>query len=71
MQEYSPFFIKQLKLGFLFVRNFTYLIVDEASRQAAIVDPAWEVETIASTIDDLNITLATILLTSTSKKETS
>ncbi len=63
MTEYVPCVIKQLKVGFLFIRNFTYLIVDKASRQAAIVDPAWEVETIISAIQDLNVTLTTILLT--------
>lgn len=58
-----PYFINQLKVRFLLFRNFTYIIVDRASRQAAIVDPSWEFETIASAVDGLNVTLTTILLT--------
>jgi glyoxylase-like metal-dependent hydrolase (beta-lactamase superfamily II) len=58
-----PYAIRPLKVRFLHYRNYTYIIVDEASRQAAIVDPAWEFERIASVIEGLNITLTTILLT--------
>lgn len=63
MQRDAAYFIKQLKVRFLPIRNFIYIIIDEASRQAAIVDPAWETETIISAIEGLSITLTTILLT--------
>ena len=58
-----PYVIQQLKLRFLLFRNYTYIVVDTSSRQAAIVDPAWEYETIASAIDELKVNLTTILLT--------
>ena len=62
-QRHGMHFVKQLKVRFLFIQNFTYLVVDKSSGQAAIVDPAWEYETIASAIDGLNVTLTAILLT--------
>jgi hydroxyacylglutathione hydrolase len=58
-----PYFIKQLKVCFMMFRNYSYIVVDKSSRQATIVDPSWEYETIASAIDSLDVTLTTILLT--------
>ena len=36
----SPLYFKQLQLGPM--QNFTYLIGDPATREAAVVDPGWE-----------------------------
>ena len=40
----QPFYLKQLELGPM--QNFVYLIGDPESRQAAVVDPGWEVPAI-------------------------
>ncbi len=45
------------------IRNFTYLVVDRASGRAAVVDPAWELETIVQTAQKLGATLSAVLLT--------
>lgn len=60
---HSTYFVKQLKVKFSFFKNYTYLIVDKVSKHAAIIDPAWEFETIVKTIEELNVRLTTILLT--------
>ncbi|MCE9624717.1 MAG: MBL fold metallo-hydrolase [Deltaproteobacteria bacterium] len=39
-----PFYLRQLEVGPM--ENFTYLIGDPVTRQALIVDPAWQVDTI-------------------------
>ncbi len=59
----TTYFIRQLKVSFSFIKNFTYIIVDKASKQAAIVDPAWEFGTVVETLDELGARLTTILLT--------
>ncbi|SFS42623.1 MBL fold metallo-hydrolase [Marininema halotolerans] len=43
--------------------NFTYLIVDKVTRQAALVDPAWEFGTITTLINQLKVDVQIILLT--------
>ncbi|UJF34766.1 MBL fold metallo-hydrolase [Paenibacillus hexagrammi] len=43
--------------------NYTYVIVDHTTRQLAIIDPAWELAKIESTMHMLNGHLTTILLT--------
>lgn len=55
--------IEQLKVRHLFFRNYTYIIVDKASQQAAIVDPAWELSTITDRLERLDVRLTAILLT--------
>ena len=40
----SKVFFKQLQLGSM--QNFVYLVGDPATRSLAVVDPAWEIETI-------------------------
>lgn len=58
-----PYLINRLKVGFSFVRNFTYIIIDKNTRQAGIVDPAWELDTIVETLGSLDAELTAILLT--------
>ena len=43
------FYFKQLELGPM--QNFIYLIGDPDTREAAVVDPGWEVPTILSTLE--------------------
>lgn len=45
--------------------NFIHLITDRKSGEAAVVDPAWDHELIAATIQAQGLTLSTILLTHT------
>ncbi|PWK13054.1 MBL fold metallo-hydrolase [Tumebacillus permanentifrigoris] len=52
-----------LKVGLNFTRNFSYILVDNASRQAAVVDPAWDLDVILDKIRALGVELTTILLT--------
>ncbi|MDT3425552.1 glyoxylase-like metal-dependent hydrolase (beta-lactamase superfamily II) [Paenibacillus forsythiae] len=43
--------------------NYIYVIVDRTSKQAIIVDPAWEKKLIARMLEELRVELTTILLT--------
>lgn len=45
------------------MKNFSYLILDEAEKKAAIVDPGWEPEFLYRQVQELNYDLDYILLT--------
>jgi hydroxyacylglutathione hydrolase len=45
------------------VINYAYLVVNDVTGQALIVDPAWELETIEAAIQAAGVTLSAILLT--------
>ncbi len=51
-----------LELGISYV-NYSYIILDKASKDAAIVDPAWGLEEIRTNLDKLGVRLTQILLT--------
>jgi len=53
--------IHALELGPM--ENFVYLLVDENTNTAAVVDPAWEVDKIIEQAKRLNITITDVLLT--------
>ena len=55
--------IYQLRVGSLHFVNYVYVIVDNNSRQAAIVDPAWELDKIVDLLDEIDVELAAVLLT--------
>lgn len=57
----KPYHIETLELGPM--ENFIYLIVDNHTRQAAVVDPAWEPNIILDKADQLGVTITDILLT--------
>lgn len=57
------YYVYQLQVRFFSFINFTYLIIDKKTKQAAIVDPSWELPKIAFVLQRLNVTLTTILLT--------
>ncbi len=57
------YFVIQLKVTSSFIHNYTYIIIDKASQQAAIVDPAWELDKIISSLSTFNVKLTKILLT--------
>ena len=53
--------IEQLKVGPM--DNFSYLLWDEASNEAAVIDPAWESEKIETAISEKGLKLKMALLT--------
>jgi len=57
----APYSIHALELGPM--ENFVYLLHDHASNNAAIIDPAWEVEEILHLATQKNIKITDILLT--------
>jgi len=52
-----------LKMIYQFMINYNYLIVDPISRQAVIVDPAWQMEKIENALMETQAELKGILLT--------
>lgn len=55
--------IYPLKVRFLNFINYSYFIIDNKTREAAIIDPAWELFKIEQILTQMNIKLTTILLT--------
>ncbi len=53
--------IEQLKLGPL--DNFVYIIGDERTAKAAVVDPAWDVPLIVATAEKMGVEIAYALIT--------
>lgn len=47
------------------MKNYNYVVVDTMSRSAIIVDPAWEMDKIQTTIDKLGVRLKAVLITHT------
>jgi len=45
------------------MENFVYLLVDENTKTAAVVDPAWDVDKIIAKAKDLNVKITDALLT--------
>lgn len=45
------------------MKNFSYLVVDPATTQAVIVDPAWEMDKIDRAVADVQATLRGVLVT--------
>ncbi|BBB93465.1 MAG TPA: MBL fold metallo-hydrolase [Methylomusa anaerophila] len=59
----NSFQVYQLKLKSMFFKNYCYIIMDTATKQTAIVDPAWELDTIELLLNKINADLVMILLT--------
>lgn len=57
------FYLKQMECGPM--QNYVYLIGDPATRQAAVVDPAWEVERVVQTAQEDGYTISKVLITHT------
>ena len=55
--------VHHLKISNLFFKNYSYLILDDASQTALIVDPAWQKKIIDQTLHQYDVTLAAVLLT--------
>lgn len=64
MKEHDPSYeLRILKVREASFINYSYMIIDRATRQAAVIDPAWELDTVTSALAESDATLSTILLT--------
>ena len=54
---------EQIAVGHM--QNFSYLIADEKTKEAAIVDPAWEIDKILKTAKKHDLNISKILITHT------
>jgi len=61
-------YLKQIECGPM--QNYVYLIGDPATRQAAVVDPAWDVERIVQTAQQDSYTISKVLITHTHQDHT-
>jgi hydroxyacylglutathione hydrolase len=61
MSTATGYRIIPLELGPM--ENFVYLLVDNASARAAVVDPAWDIPTVVQHAEQLGVTISDILLT--------
>ena len=52
-----------LKMCHELMKNYSYLVVDPGSRQAVIVDPAWQMEKIEQALMDTQARLSGVLIT--------
>lgn len=59
----APFYIKQIEVGPM--QNYTYLISSLGTREVAVVDPGWEVDTIVKAAQDDDMTITKVLITHT------
>jgi hydroxyacylglutathione hydrolase len=60
MDSHSIYPLKVRYLGFI---NFTYIVMDNRTKQIAIIDPAWEFSKIEALLQTLEGNLSTVLLT--------
>ena len=61
-------YLKQMECGPM--QNYVYLIGDPATRQAAVVDPAWDVERIVQAAQQDGYTISKVLITHTHQDHT-
>lgn len=61
-------YLKQIQCGEM--ANYVYLIGDPASRQAAVVDPAWDVERVLQVARTDGYTISKVLITHTHQDHT-
>lgn len=56
----QPLYLKQLELGPM--QNFVYIVADPVTRDAAVIDPAWDIDSLIAVIeqDDLHLKAALI-----------
>ena len=57
----QPVYLKQLELGPM--QNFIYLVGDPTTREAAVVDPGWEIPTILNTVQQEGYRLTHVFVT--------
>lgn len=69
-KDNSIYVVYMLKVGGLGIINYVYLLVDLHTREAALIDPAWNYKFITQCIQQLGIRLTSILLTHSHKDHT-
>ena len=57
----TPLYLKQLELGPM--QNFVYLVADPTTREAVVIDAAWEVDRIVQLIEQDDLKLKAALIT--------
>ena len=57
----QPLYLKQLELGPM--QNFVYVVADPATREAAVIDPACEIDRIVQLLEAQDLTLKAALIT--------
>lgn len=55
--------VVMLKMQHSNMRNYNYLVIDPQTRQAVVVDPAWQIEKIEHALDETDASLVGVLLT--------
>lgn len=55
--------VKVLKMQFHSMTNYNYLVIDEATGQALVVDPAWQMDRIDEALEEAQAELAGVLVT--------
>ena len=55
--------VLMIRTSFFPFINYTYLIIDKATKNIALVDPAWEMNKISSAVDSIGGKLTAVLLT--------
>ncbi|MES2824530.1 MAG: MBL fold metallo-hydrolase [Pseudomonadota bacterium] len=56
-------YVVVLEMMYQFIKNYNYLVVDPLSRQAVIIDPAWQMEKVDQALNDSQASLSGILIT--------
>jgi hydroxyacylglutathione hydrolase len=56
----SSLFVQQMKLGSM--DNFIYIIADKITKEAAILDPSWDIPAIINKVDELDFKITAILI---------
>ena len=57
----NELFLEQLKLGPM--ENFVYIIGSNSTREVALIDPAWEIDSLLQHIEEKDLKLTSILVT--------
>jgi hydroxyacylglutathione hydrolase len=55
--------VSVLKMCYRYMKNYSYLVMDPRSRQAVIVDPAWQMEKVDQALIDMKARLSGVLVT--------
>ena len=59
--EKSPLFIEQIEIGPM--KNFTYVVGSETTREVALVDPAWDIDGLVEHVEKQDFKLVAALVT--------
>ncbi len=55
--------VVELEMRFRLMKNYNYLVIDPLTRQAVVVDPAWEIDKIDTALAEAGVSLSGILIT--------